>query len=210
MFEQEFLLKSNDARYTARPNYIFVRIYGYPLDADRETLEQTLGLYGDMVDLTDDVDGRMGIKTGVRHARFSKLNENIPSFIYRINYRDQPKTCRNCHQEGHNAKDCRAGKVCKQCGKPDHTKGECPERRCFYCKGKGQERSNCDKYVADFLGIQTTFASLIDEHQHHNESSTNTDLTAPTTATTQLLTHVDRLMGGRRLGLGSEQRNDGR
>ena len=77
LFEREYTLKSND-RYTARPNYIFVRIYGYPLDAERETLEQTLGLYGDMEDITDDVDGRMGIKTGVRHARFSKLQENIP------------------------------------------------------------------------------------------------------------------------------------
>ena len=160
--EKEFVLNSNEARYISRPTYIFVRAYGYPLDAEREILEQTLSLYGDLVELVDDVDRRMGIKTGVRHAKFSKLNENIPSFIYagkyqvRTNYRNQPQTCRNCHQEGHNAKDCKAGKVCKQCGKAGHTKGDCPERRCFYCKGKGHEMSNCQKYVTEFPGLGKT------------------------------------------------------
>ena len=31
---KEFVLNSNEARYTSRPTYIFVRAYGYPLDAD--------------------------------------------------------------------------------------------------------------------------------------------------------------------------------
>ena len=132
---QEYELKSNQARFTARPTYIYVRAYGYPLDADRDTLQQTLSLYGDLVELTDDMDGRLGIKTGVRYAKFSKLNENIPSYIYagqyqvRTGYKNQRQTCRNCHKEGRNAKDCKAGKVCKQCGEPWHTKGDCPDRR---------------------------------------------------------------------------------
>ena len=159
---KEYTLSSNEMRTTTRPTYIFVRAYGFPLDADRQTLEQTLGLYGDLIEVIDDVDGRLGIKTGVRYAKYSKLNENIPSYIYagkhqvRINYRNQPQTCRNCHKEGHNAKDCKAGKVCKQCGNAGHTKGDCPERRCFYCKGKGHELSQCDKYAAEFPGIETT------------------------------------------------------
>ena len=159
---KEYTLSSNEMRTTTRPTYIFVRAYGFPLDADRQTLEQTLGLYGDLIEVVDDVDGRLGIKTGVRYSKYSKLNENIPSYIYagkhqvRINYRNQPQTCHNCHKEGHNAKDCKAGKVCKQCSNAGHTKGDYPERRCFYCKGKGHELSQCEKYVAEFPGIETT------------------------------------------------------
>ena len=47
---------------------------------------QTLSLYGDLIELVDNVDRRIGIKTGVRYAKFSKLNENIPSFKYAGKY----------------------------------------------------------------------------------------------------------------------------
>jgi hypothetical protein len=56
LHRQEYELKSNEARFTARPTYIYVRAYSYPLDADRDTLQQTPSLYGDLVELTDDMD----------------------------------------------------------------------------------------------------------------------------------------------------------
>jgi hypothetical protein len=145
----------------SRITYTYVRVYGYPLDSDTETLKQTMEMYGEMVSLTDDMDGRLDIKTGVRTVKYKKLNEAIPSFIYagryqvRTAYKNQPRTCRNCQKEGHNAKDCTAGKVCRICGEPGHTKGSCPQRRCYYCHEKGHETASCNKYVEDYPSLLT-------------------------------------------------------
>ena len=161
IFEKDYKLKSNEFNFTDRITYTYVRVYGYPLDSDTETLKQTMEMYGEMVSLTDDMDGRLGIKTGVRTVKFKKLNEAIPSFIYagryqvRTAYRNQPRTCRNCQKEGHNAKDCTAGKVCRICGEPGHTKGSCPQRRCYYCHEKGHETASCNKYVEDYPSLLT-------------------------------------------------------
>lgn len=159
LFEKSYQLQSTDPPRVPRQQYIYVKIFGYPLDIRSDILEQCMQVYGDLIDIRDDVDSTIEIKTGVKTAKFTKLNENIPSFIYagryhvRTSYRGQPKTCRNCGKTGHVAKDCQAGKVCRICGEPGHNKGECPERRCFYCKGRGHEQSNCDKYREDFPGI---------------------------------------------------------
>ena len=109
-------------------------------------------MYGELVSLTDDMDGRLQIKTSVKIAQFSSLKGNISSFVpigrhrVRTAYRGKIKTCCNCHQAGHEVKDCTAGKVCKQCEKPGHTKGECPGRICFNCLGKEHEVINCPEY----------------------------------------------------------------
>jgi hypothetical protein len=161
IFEKDYKLKSNEFNFTDRITYTYVRVYGYPLDSDTETLKQTMEMYGEMVSLTDDMDGRLGIKTGVRTVKYKKLNEAIPSFIYagryqvRTAYKNQPRTCRNCQKEGHNAKECTAGKVCRICGEPGHTKGSCPQRRCYYCHEKGHETSSCNKYVEDYPSLLT-------------------------------------------------------
>jgi hypothetical protein len=107
------------------------------------------------------MNGRLGIKTRVRIAKYTKLNEAIPSFIYagwyqvRTAYRNQPCTCRNCQKGGHNAKDCTARKVCRICGEPGHTKGSCPQRCCYYSHEQGHETATCDKYVEDYPSLLT-------------------------------------------------------
>ena len=151
LYRQKYKLKSMEIE-RPRITYTWVRLYGYPLDAELSFVEKTMRMYGELVTLTDDIDGRLQIKTVVKIAQFSSLKGNIPSFVHigrhrvRTAYRGQTKTCRNCHQVGHEVKDCTAGRVCKQCGKPGHTKGECPERICFQCLGKGHEVINCPEY----------------------------------------------------------------
>ena len=54
------------------------------------------------------------------------------------------------HQEGHEVKDCTAVRVCKQCGKPGHTKDDCPERSCFQCLGRRHESNECPEYLQAF------------------------------------------------------------
>ena len=91
-------------------NYTWVRIFAYPLDANSDFLTKTMQLYGNLVSITDDVDGRLNIKTGIKYAHFKTINKNIPSYIYagkyrvRISYKGQRRTCRNCPSEEHEAK----------------------------------------------------------------------------------------------------------
>ena len=146
-----------------RIQYTWVRLYGYPLDTDSTYLERAMSIYEELVAVTDEMDGRLQIKTGVKVAQFKSLKGNIPSFVHvgrhrvRTSYKGQTKTCRNCHQEGHVVKDCAAGRVCKQCGKPGHTKGDCPERICYHCLGRGHESNVCPEYLQAFprLGEDT-------------------------------------------------------
>ena len=106
-----------------RIQHNWVRLYGYPLDTNSTYLERTMSIYGKLVAVTDEMDGRLQIKMGVKVAQFKSLKENIRSFVHvgrhrvRTSYRGKTKTCQNCHQEGHEVKDCTAG---KQCGKPGH------------------------------------------------------------------------------------------
>ncbi len=58
-----------------------MRLFGYPLDSPIEFLQKTMGLYGDLVAVTDDIDSRLEIKTGIKIAQFKSIKGNIPSFI---------------------------------------------------------------------------------------------------------------------------------
>ena len=131
------------------------------------------------------MDGCLQIKTGVKLAQFSSLKGNIPLFIHvgrhrvRTAYRGQIKTCRNCHKQGHEVKDCNAGRVCKQCGEPGHTKAECPEKVCFQCLGKGHEINECPEYRQAFPRLEETI-ELREQTDPpitlaHTESSKQTD-----------------------------------
>jgi len=155
LYGENYTLSSTEYE-RPRVQYTWVRLYGYPLDTDSTYLQKTMSMYGELVSLTDEMDGRLQIKTGVKLAQFTSLKGNIPSFVHvgrhrvRTSYRGQIKTCRNCHKQGHEVKDCTAGRVCKQCGEPGHTKGECPDRICFQCLGKGHEANDCPEYQRAF------------------------------------------------------------
>ena len=155
LYGKSFTLNSTEYE-RPRIQYTWVRLYGYPLDTDSTFLRKTMEIYGELISLQDEMDGRLQIKTGVKLAQFESLKGNIPSFVHvgrhrvRTAYRGQVKTCRNCHKEGHEVKECTAGRVCKQCGEPGHTKGDCPERLCFQCMGKGHEASQCPEYHKAF------------------------------------------------------------
>ena len=167
-----------------RISYTWVRLYGFPLDTDSQYLEKTMSLYGELIAITDEIDGRLQIKTGVKLAQFTSVKGNIPSFIHvgrhrvRTAYRGQIKTCRNCHKEGHMVKDCTAGRVCKQCGEPGHTKADCPEKICFQCLGKGHEVHECPEYLRGFPSLEETTEST---EQPDPRQNVETDLTPMTT-----------------------------
>ena len=67
---KEFILTSTNIN---RVNYTWVRLFGYPLDAPVETLRLKMALHGELVSITDDVDGPLQIKTGIKIAQYKRL-----------------------------------------------------------------------------------------------------------------------------------------
>ncbi|CAB4042080.1 zinc finger CCHC domain-containing 3-like [Paramuricea clavata] len=122
------------------------------------------------------------------------LKGNIPSFIfvgkYRIRraYQGQRRTCRNCQQEGHETKDCQAGRVCKECGKPGHIKGTCPEKQCFRCQEKGHEANDCPQYFVEFQGLWASTGGPGARAETHSNGDTETQSKNPTTDLTTTAT----------------------
>ena len=153
----------NPQYYQPRENKTRVRIFGYPLDAETEHLEKYLAIYGtfksgSIIELTDRT---CDLRTGARQV-FMKIDKSIPSYIHvgphvaRVSYEGQPKTCRKCHQEGHEARSCTANVTCKACGSSDHTKILCPKVVCYYCGEQGHREQHCPKYFTEFPSMGLT------------------------------------------------------
>ena len=149
--ENEFVLRHPNPQKPRAKSYTTVRVYGYPLEADREILKKALLYYGDVKSARDLTDPVCDVKTGVRELKMD-LKRQIPSFIFtgkhqiKTTYWGQTRTCRKCHQEGHLAKDCVAGTTCRECGSTEHKKAECPNQKCYFCQGLGHIEANCPKY----------------------------------------------------------------
>lgn len=152
---KRFALEHPNPPRKRQQRYTTVRVYGYPLEGDRETLKKALQFYGDIKSATDMYDRVCEVKTGVREV-IMELKHQIPSFIFagkyqvKTTYWGQRRTCRKCQQEGHSANECQAGTVCRECGSPDHKKAECPQQRCYFCQETGHIEANCPKYYEDY------------------------------------------------------------
>ena len=159
LFDKEFTLAHPNPPRPKKPRFIHVRVFGYPLDSDRETLRKAMNYYGELSHINDLIDQRLNLKTGVKELVYTELGHEIPSFVYvgrhqvRTSYFGQTKTCRKCHQAGHFARDCTAGQVCKSCGEPGHEKANCPNVRCYHCHLTGHIETHCPKYLEDFPSI---------------------------------------------------------
>ena len=79
-------LKSTERPRPPKPRFIYVKLFGYPLDIDSEILSKSVGVYRELLEVRDDVDHTINIKTGIKTARFASLKEVIPSFIYAGRY----------------------------------------------------------------------------------------------------------------------------
>lgn len=148
-------------RSRPQQRYKRVRVFGYPLDSDREILRKSIAFFGDIKYINDMYDRNCQIKTGVREVVI-ELKHQIPSYIYagktqvRTDYLGQVKTCRKCKESGHIAKDCQASKandLCKECGSSEHNKANCPNRRCYRCHEIGHIETSCPQYYEDFPQI---------------------------------------------------------
>ena len=71
-------LKSTERPRPPKPRFIYVKLFDYPLDIDSEILSKSLGVYGELLEVRDDIDHTINIKTGVKTARFVGLQAAIP------------------------------------------------------------------------------------------------------------------------------------
>ena len=178
------LVHPNPPRQPSGPRLKHVQVFGYPLDSDPEVLRRAMSCYGDISHMTDLIDQRLKLKTGVRVIAFKSLTSEIPSFVYvgkhqvRCQYEGQTKTCRRCHQPGHIAKDCSAGDVCRECGQSGHKRNGCPNRKCYNCKQPGHLENKCPQYLDDYPEPQTADT---ENQQQENNTQEDTDTLQPQT-----------------------------
>lgn len=175
--EKDHILRHPIPTRPKEQKYTKVRIFGFPLDSDTELLEKVLAFYGKIKSITDIYDHTCDLKTGVKYALI-ELKHEIPSFVFvgkhqvRTDYPGQKKTCRKCKKEGHIARECTAGIVCKECGSPDHVKAHCPQQRCYNCQETGHVFASCPKYMSDFPRLDDNEMNTED-----NNNKSNTDET---------------------------------
>lgn len=151
LHEKEVILEHPNPIRRRENKYTKVRVFGFPLDSEKELLRKALAFYGEVRWIKDLTDNSCDIKTGIREALI-EIKHQIPSYLYAGKYQigteyfGQVKTCRKCHQSGHFGRDCKAGVTCKECGSTDHKKVDCPNLRCYHCHEKGHVEDKCPQY----------------------------------------------------------------
>lgn len=162
-------------------------------------LTTVLNFYGAVKYVNDQYDSSCDVKTGVRVAEI-EFKKAIPSYIFvgkiqvRVDYEGQTKTCQKCQQSGHIARDCTAGRVCRECGSPGHGKAECPKQRCYHCGAEGHREAECPTYY-DFPAL--------DETEQHVDLTSDTE-----TITDAAQMEQDKENGTKRTKNDEEERPD--
>jgi hypothetical protein len=77
LYLKVFTLKSTDVIRPERPRYTYVKVFGYPLDTKADLLEQSLSLYGKLIEVTDDIDTTIMIKTSRNTAKQARSVECV-------------------------------------------------------------------------------------------------------------------------------------
>lgn len=151
--EKEYFLTTTEPVRPARPQFVCVKLFEYPLDAKAEILKQRLGIYGELIDITDDKDKVIKISKIYHASRTDSLLFTQADIIYARHTQDRRKRVETVQSPVIPPQICCANQV-KYVGSAvtqGHNKINCPEKRCYFCKEKGHpEQSKCVKYVAEY------------------------------------------------------------
>lgn len=114
-----------------------VRVLGFPADGDDRVLQQLLGTFGKVLELTHEhVPGFEGVLNGVRVVRLEMATAvpnliQLRDLIIQCEYEGVVRICRRCHRTGHHAVKCTVPQ-CVRCGEYGHD--QCA-RKCKHCGG---------------------------------------------------------------------------
>uniref|UniRef100_A0A8C5MGC5 CCHC-type domain-containing protein n=1 Tax=Leptobrachium leishanense TaxID=445787 RepID=A0A8C5MGC5_9ANUR len=98
---------------------------------------------------------------GVIHLPQSFMLGSVPGILY---YPGQPRECRKCGREGHEAKDCKAD-ACKNCRTNGHATKDCPRRAtCNLCGETEHRYKDCPSRsyaAAAKAGVQVKYKPFL-------------------------------------------------
>ena len=135
--------------HPARAKLVFVTVYGAPYELPDTALDHRLKKYGRIYSSRRGrVQGFPNVFNGMRHYRMD-ITSPIPcylrfgKFLLRVQYDNQPKTCRRCNGLDHLAKDCQ-NLVCFNCDSIGHVSRSCPDSmKCCICKEHDHVAIDC-------------------------------------------------------------------
>ena len=128
----------------AEPSYTLVRLFRCPFEVSDEAIVLALAPFGKVIHMKHESDRDFpSVVTGTRLVRM-KLSSDIPSRIkvkrYPCNvwYNGQPKTCRICGEEDHEAPTCPYKGKCLRCLQEGHTARNCLNAWGFQANGAAE------------------------------------------------------------------------
>ena len=135
--------------HPARAKLVFVTVYEAPYELPNTALDHRLKKYGRIYSsCRGRVQGFPNVFNGMRHYRMD-ITSPIPcylhfgKFLLRVQYDNQPKTCRRCDGLDHLAKDCQ-NLVGFNSDSIGHVSRSCPDSmKCCICKEHDHVAIDC-------------------------------------------------------------------